>query len=110
MANTFTRKLSRSIGTALTAVGSYTVGASTQTTVIGLTVANTSASTVNIDVTLNDGANDTYIVKDAPVPVGSALVPIGGNQKIVMVTGDSIKVNSSAASSVDAVLSVLEIT
>jgi|TARA_R100001443_G_scaffold49232_1_gene61554 phage tail sheath gpL-like len=110
MANTFTRKLSRSIGTALTAVGSYTVGASTQTTVIGLTVANTSASSVNIDVTLNDGANDTYIVKDAPVPVGGALVPIGGNQKIVMVTGDSIKVNSSAASSVDAVLSVLEIT
>ncbi|MGI9555812.1 MAG: hypothetical protein ACR2M9_03045 [Cyanophyceae cyanobacterium] len=110
MANTFTRKLSRSIGTALTAVGSYTVGASTQTTVIGLTVANTSASSVNIDVTLNDGANDTYIVKDAPVPVGGALVPIGGNQKIVMITGDSIKVNSSAASSVDAVLSVLEIT
>ena len=110
MANTFTRKLSRSIGTALTAVGSYTVGASTQTTVIGLTVANTSASSVNIDVTLNDGANDTYIVKDAPVPVGGALVPIGGNQKIVMITGDSIKVNSSAASSVDAILSVLEIT
>jgi len=110
MANTFTRKLSRGIGTALTAVGSYTVGSSTQTTVIGLTVSNTSASTVNIDVTLNDGTNDNYIVKDAPVPVGGALVPVGGNQKIVMITGDSIKVNSSAASSVDAVLSILEIT
>ena len=110
MANTFTRKLSRGIGTALTAVGSYTVGSSTQTTVIGLTVSNTSASTVNIDVTLNDGTNDTYVVKDAPVPAGGALVPVGGNQKIVMITGDSIKVNSSAASSVDAVLSILEIT
>ena len=110
MANAFTRKVSRNIGTALTSVGSYTVGASTQTTVIGLTVANTSASTVNIDVTLNDGVNDTYLVKDAPVPVGGALVPIGGNQKVVLITGDSIKVNSSAASSVDAVLSILEIT
>jgi hypothetical protein len=110
MANAFTRKVSRDIGTALTAVGSYTVGASTQTTVIGLTVANTSASAVSIDVTLNDGANDTYLVKDAPVPVGGALVPIGGNQKVVLITGDSIKVNSSAASSVDAVLSILEIT
>ncbi len=110
MANTFTRKVSRDIGTALTAVGSYVVGSSTQTTVIGLTVANTSSSTVNNDVTLNDGANDTYVVKDAPVPVGGALVPIGGNQKIVLITGDSIKVNSSAASSVDAVLSILEIT
>ena len=110
MANAFTRKVSRDIGTALTAVGSYTVGASTQTTVIGLTVANTSASAVSINVTLNDGANDTYLVKDAPVPVGGALVPIGGNQKVVLITGDSIKVNSSAASSVDAVLSILEIT
>ena len=110
MANAFTRKVSRDIGTALTAVGSYTVGASTQTTVIGLTVANTSASAVSIDVTLNDAANDTYLVKDAPVPVGGALVPIGGNQKVVLITGDSIKVNSSAASSVDAVLSILEIT
>ena len=110
MANTFTRKVSRNIGTALTSVGAYVVGASTEVTVIGLTVANTSASTVNIDVTLNDGANDTYIVKDAPVPAGGALVPIGGNQKIVLITGDSIKVNSSAASSVDAVLSILEIT
>ena len=110
MANAFTRKVSRGVGTALTAVGSYTVGASTQTTVIGLTVANTSAATVNIDVTLNDGANDTYIVKDAPVPAGGALVPVGGNQKIVLITGDSIKVNSSASSSIDAVLSILEIT
>ena len=91
-------------------IGSYTVAASTQTTVIGLTVANTSASTVNIDVTLYDGGTDYYIVKDAPIPSGGALVPIGGNQKIVMVTGDSIRVNSDAASSIDAVLSILEIT
>jgi len=110
MANTFTRKLSTNIGTVLTAVGGYTVGAATQTTVIGITVSNTSGLTVNIDVTLNDGTTDFYIVKDAPVPAGGALVPIGGNQKIVMITGDSMKVNSSAASSVDAVLSILEIT
>ena len=110
MANVFTRKLSTGIGTALTAVGGYTVGANTQTTVIGLTIANTSAASVNIDVTVNDGTTNFYIVKDAPVPVGGALVPVGGNQKIVLITGDSIKVNSSAASSVDAVLSILEIT
>tara|TARA_R100001015_G_C4634818_1_gene202239 strand:+ start:4565 stop:4897 length:333 start_codon:yes stop_codon:yes gene_type:complete len=110
MANAFLNKMSRDIGTSLTAVGGYTVGASTETTVIGLTVANTTASTVNIDVTLNDGANDTYVVKDAPIPTGGALVPIGGNQKIVLNTGDSIKVNSDTASSVDAILSILEIT
>ena len=46
MANAFERKLSRDIGTSLTAVGSYTVPGSTQTTVIGLTVANTTGATV----------------------------------------------------------------
>jgi len=110
MANVFARKLSTGVGTALTAVGGYVVGSSTQTTVIGLTVSNTTASTVDVDVTLNNGSTDFYLVKNAPVPVGGALVPIGGNQKIVLVTGDSIKVNSSASSSIDAVLSVLEIT
>jgi hypothetical protein len=110
MANTFTRKLSRSIGTSLTAVGSYTVAASTDVTVIGLTVANTTASEVLVDATLNDGSNDTYIVKNAPVPAGSSLVIIGGDQKVVLTTNDSIKVKSDTASSVDAVMSILEIT
>jgi len=110
MANDFKRKLSRSIGTSLTAVGSYTVGADTQTTVIGLTVANTTAAQVLVDATVNDGSNDTYIVKSAPVPAGGSLVIIGGDQKVVLETNDSIKVKSDTATSVDAVMSILEIT
>lgn len=110
MANTFTRKVSRSIGTSATAVGSYTVGSSTQTTVIGLTLANRTGSQVLADVTLNDGSNDTYMVKDAPIPAGSSLVVVGGDQKVVLVTNDSIKVTSDTASSIDAIMSILEIT
>jgi len=110
MANTFTRKVSRSIGTSATAIDGYTVGASTQTTVIGLTLANRTASQVLVDVTLNDGANDTYMVKDAPIPAGSSLVVVGGDQKVVLGTGDSIKITSDTASSVDAIMSILEIT
>ena len=104
MANTFTRKVQRSIGTSLTAIGSYTVAADTDVTVIGLTVANTSAGQVLVDATLNDGSNDTYIVKNAPVPAGSSLVIIGGDQKVVLTTNDSIKVKSDTAGSVDAVM------
>ena len=98
MANSFKRKLSRSIGTSLTAVGSYTVGAATEVTVIGLAVANTSASQVLVDATVNDGANDTYLIKDAPVPSGGSIVIVGGDQKVVLEVGDSIKVKSTAAS------------
>ena len=110
MANSFKRKLSRSIGTSLTAVGSYTVGASTEVTIIGLDVANRTASQVLVDVTLNDGSNDTYLIYQAPIPSGGSLALIGGDQKVVLVTNDSIKVKSDTASSVDAVMSILEIT
>lgn len=109
MANTFKRKLSQNIGTSLTAVGSYTVGSATQTTVIGLIVSNTTGSAITVDCTLNDGTNDTYLVKAAPIPVGGSLVVVGGQQKVVLETGDSIKVKSSAATSADAIMSILEI-
>jgi hypothetical protein len=110
MANSFKRKLSRSIGTSLTAVGSYTVGASTEVTIIGLDVANRTASQVLVDVALNDGSNDTYLIYQAPIPSGGSLALIGGDQKVVLETNDSIKVKSDTASSVDAVMSILEIT
>ena len=110
MANSFKRKLSRSIGTSLTAVGSYTVGAATEVTVIGLAVSNTTSSQILVDATVYDGANDTYLIKEAPVPSGGSLVIIGGDQKVVLEVGDSLRIKSDTATSVDAVMSILEIT
>ena len=74
MANTFLRKTSRSIGTSATIVGSYTVGASTATTVIGLSCANRTTAAITVDVVHNDGSNDTFLVKQATVPSGGSLV------------------------------------
>lgn len=110
MPNNFKRKLSRSIGTSLTQVGSYAVPSSTEVTVIGLDISNTSSSQVLVDATLNDGSNDTYLIKEAPIPSGGSLVVIGGDQKVVLEPTDSIKVKSDTASSVDVVMSILEIT
>ena len=110
MANTFKRYVSQSVGTSPVTVGSYTVGASTQTTLIGLTVANRTGSAIYVDVQHNDGGTDTYIVKAAPLPSGSTIVIVGGEQKLVMETGDSIKVTSDTAASADVVMSLLEIT
>lgn len=110
MAQSFKRYLSRSIGTGATDVGGYTVAANTQVTCIGLTLANRTGSTVEVDASVYDAANETYLVVNAPVPAGGALVVIGGDQKVVLETGDSIRVTSNAASSIDAVLSVLELT
>ena len=55
MANAFKNKTQRQIGTSLTALESYTVAGSTETTVIGLTIANTSSAQIEVDATLNDG-------------------------------------------------------
>jgi hypothetical protein len=110
MANSFKRKLSRTIGTSVTAVGSYTVGSATEVTVIGLAVSNVTASQIIIEASIFDGANDTYLIKDAPVPSGGSLVIVGGDQKVVLEVGDSIRVKSDTASSVDVVMSILEIT
>jgi hypothetical protein len=110
MANNFKRKLQRNIGTALTSIGTYTVAASTEVTVIGLVVANTTSSQVLVDATLNDGTNENYLVKEAPVPAGGSIVIVGGDQKVVLETGDSVKIKSDTASSVDAIMSILEVT
>jgi hypothetical protein len=108
MANTFTSYVNKDVGTSAATV--VTVGASTQTTVIGMSAANTTASPVTVDAYITRSSVNHYLVKGATVPVGSSLVIVGGDQKVVMVASDALKVVSSLASSVDVVTSVLNIT
>ena len=110
MANTFTRKTSQNIGATATQIGAYTVAASTTTIAIGLTCTNTTGSAITANVFLANATANTYIVANAPISSGASLIPIGGDQKIVMITGDKIYVQSSAATSIDAILSIMEIT
>lgn len=108
MANTFTSFVNKDVGTSPATI--VTVAANTQTTIIGMTCANTTAAGITVAVYVTRSAVDHYIVKDAAVPPGGTLVPVGGNQKVVLVAADVLKIESSAASSVDAITSVLEIT
>lgn len=108
MANTFTSYANKNVGTSAATV--VTVASATQTTVIGLSAANTSSSPVTADVYFTRSAVDYYLVKGATVPVGGSLVVVGGDQKVVLTTGDVLKVASSAASTLDVVTSVLNIT
>ena len=108
MPNTFKNFHSKNVGTS--PATTYTCPSATQTTAIGMTVANVSASNITVDVFITAGGTDYYLVKGATVPVGGALVPIGGDQKVVLEATDAIKVQSSAATSADVNLSVLEIS
>jgi hypothetical protein len=108
MANTFTSYVNKDVGTSAATV--VTVGASTQTTVIGLTCANTTASPVAVDVYITRSGVNYYIVKGATVAVGGAQVFVGGDQKLVLTTSDVLKVVSSAAASIDVITSALNIS
>lgn len=108
MANTFTSYGNKSVGTSAATV--VTVASSTQSTIIGLSCANITASPVTADVYFTRSTVDYYLIKGATVPVGGTLVVVGGDQKVVLTTGDVLKVVSSAASSLDVVTSVLNIT
>ena len=50
---------------------------------------------------------DIHLIKNVPIPAGSTLKVISG-QKIVVAAADVVKVSCNTASSVDAILSILE--
>lgn len=84
-----------------------TVSANTAHTIIGFSLANTSASTITISAKLNKGASSAFIVKDATVLAGGTIVLVGGDQKVVLEAGDSLTAYCSASTSCDAVVSYL---
>ena len=105
MAQNFRRYIARNTGTSPATL--FT--ADSYDTVIGVRCANVHATdTVNVDVYVNDGTNDYYLIKSAPIPVGGSLELIDGGAKFVVDTGDILKVVSSVASSVDTWVSVVD--
>jgi hypothetical protein len=108
MANSFKSNVAADIVTSGNTV--YTCPSATQTTLIGLTLSNKSAGTVTANVFLRRSAVDYSIVSNAPILTGSTLVPIGGEQKVVLQPADELRVTATANGSIDAVASLLEIT
>jgi hypothetical protein len=105
MANVFKNQLRRNVGA--TAETLYTVPTDLKSIIIELDVCNVTNGAVTCDVYITKSALDYYIVKGAPVPVGGSLQVISG-QKIVLEAGDTLKLKSSVASSIDAIVSILE--
>ena len=107
MASTFKNAVSAGVG--VTPVDVYTAPALTATTVIGLSLANVSGVSISVTANVTKGATVVAVIKAAPVPVGGTLVLFGGDQKLVLETGNKLSVTSSVAASVDVIVSMLEI-
>jgi len=113
MANTFKLKSTSNVG--VSTVGIYTATSPvTATVVIGITLANTSGSSINVGVgitrpTADTTKQDINLVKNVPIPQGSTLEFMQGN-KIVLEAEDTITAVSDVNNSLDVALTIMEIT
>ena len=57
---------------------------------------------------INDGANNVYLVKGAPIAAGGALQLLDGGAKIVVSSGDRLWIKSDTAASLDAWVSAVD--
>ena len=108
MANTFKLKTKASVG--ITTQNIYVVPSATTTVVIGITLANVSGSGCLVGVGVTRASNDDVkLLQNAPISQGSSLEFMAGN-KVVLETSDTLTVNSDTNNSIDASLTIMEIT
>ena len=105
---TFVR-YSETAGTSLTAVNGS--GPTNASIVVGLIASNKGSASDTIDITIgttSDYTNTTfdYVIKGAPIPVGSTLSVLDG--KLVINSSDIIKAKSTNGT-VDVTASILEL-
>lgn len=85
------------VETTLTDATSTTLVSSTanKQIVVGLNLANTGTASIDVDVIVNDGTSDFYVVKAVSIPVNSKVEIIKG--KLVLGSGYSMTAQSSAS-------------
>jgi hypothetical protein len=98
--------VAKNIGTSASSV--ITVSSGTQA-IASLIVSNTISSPITTSVYITRSAVDYYLVANATIAVGGSLEVIQGN-RVVLLSGDTLKVVNSAAASGDCVVSVLTAT
>ena len=109
MANTFKNKVFGGGNVAANSdMSIYTCPASTTTVVIGMTIANLTSSQITVDLKL-DASTNVHLVKNLPIPAGSAFEYMSGN-KIILTAGHSITAQADTANSCDVIMSIMEIT
>ena len=108
MANTFKLKTKANVGVSTSNV--YTVPSATTTVVIGVTLANTTGSSINVGVGVTRASSDDVkLMKNVPIPQGSSFEFMAGN-KVVLETTDTLTAESDVSNSLDVALTIMEIT
>jgi hypothetical protein len=110
MTTAFKNVLSSGLGTTPTTV--LTTNASAKTTVIGLSMTNTTANVLLASVQLQDTVANTsaYFVQNIVLPPNTSARVINGGERLVLGPSTNVIIVSNQDSSVDLVMSYVEIS
>ena len=96
----------------------YTCPGSTTTIILGMVLANVHTSQVTVSVKLvsdtsgggrTETNTTTFLLNEAPLPVGSSLEILSGN-KVVLEATDKIQIDCSVTDKASVTMSIMEIT
>ena len=108
MATTFRNKVVKDIGTQK--IIAITTNASTRSTIIGISLVNTTKGAVSISLLIGDDASsEDYYLEDVLLPPKGSLKPLGPAEKLILAPNNTLLLQSNKADSVDAVLSYVDI-
>lgn len=99
----FQNYVQKSVGTSPSTV--FTCPANQQLVINQISCSNILTTNVTCSVTITRSGTTLFIVRDAVVPANSSLTCAGAEQKIVLMAGDVLRVQSNTAASIDVVVS-----
>jgi hypothetical protein len=110
MATVFKNVLNTGIGTTPTTV--LTTNSTATTTVIGLSLTNTTPDIILASIQLNDTIASTtaYFVNNIVIPPNTSARVINGGERLVLGPSTHVNISSNTANSIDLVMSWVEIS
>ena len=110
MATAFKNKLATGLGTSPTTV--VTTSATANTTVIGLSLTNTTSGIVQVSIRLTDTVSSTsaYFINNVTIPPNVSLRVVTGGEKLILSVSTNVIITSNVDNSLDLVMSWVEIS
>jgi hypothetical protein len=108
MATTFKNRVVSGIGTARQQVLEST--SNTRITIVGFSLANLTDGVILVNVELQDETSTIgYYAKDLILPPNTSLRVLNGGEKLILAPSNVLYVNSNTETSVDVIISTVEI-
>jgi hypothetical protein len=107
MATIFRNSIIKDVGQ--TPIEAFEVGQNKKNIVLGISLTNTTDSTVLGSVLISDeGSVTAYYVKDVAIPPNTTLRAMNGGEKLILDQYHRLAVQASWADSLDAIISFVE--